>query len=184
MDSHDRLCHLFPFSRNFSQTFIILLLLIIQMLSVHFKLFIFLYFIFQLFQATYGAALRTKGSRSSLRSGPERENGGVGSSPDFPKSMSTVPIARSSAVSLVWSLTYTQGGGGHVCVPARPPKPSSYPATRYYVIRTIPSWLYIYTVAMSYLFTDLSPPPLFLLSLRHAVPVYYTPLASCDLGSK
>ena len=50
------------------------------------------------FQSTYGAALRSK-SRLSMR-GPERENGGVGS-PDLPKSMSTVPIARSSAVSLV-----------------------------------------------------------------------------------
>ena len=82
-----------------------------------------LYYIFPLFQATYGAALRTKGSRSSLRSGPERENGGVGSSPDFPKSMSTVPISRSSAVSLVWRLTM-----GTLCAPK-----SSYPATRYII---------------------------------------------------
>lgn len=58
-----------------------------------------------LFQATFGPAMRSKARLSSMRSsGPsDRENGGVGS-PDLAvhKSMSTVPIARSSAVSLVW----------------------------------------------------------------------------------
>jgi len=45
--------------------------------------------------------MRSK-NRLAERAGPERENGGVGS-PDLAvhKSMSTVPIARSSAVSLV-----------------------------------------------------------------------------------
>ena len=95
---------------------------------------------FQFLQATYGAALRTKGSRSSLRSGPERENGGVGSSPDFPKSMSTVPIARSSAVSLVWSLT------GGLCVPL------NHPIQPHGIL-----YHYTLTATMSYLFKDVSP---------------------------
>lgn len=99
-----------------------------------------LYYIFPLFQATYGAALRTKGSRSSLRSGPERENGGVGSSPDFPESMSTVPIARSSAVSLVWSLTMG------LCAPLN-----------HHIQPHGILYHYTLTAAMWYLFTDVSP---------------------------
>jgi len=51
---------------------------------------------------TFAASMRSK-ARMSLRGTPERENGGVSGSRELPvaKSMSTVPIARSSAVSLV-----------------------------------------------------------------------------------
>lgn len=57
-----------------------------------------------IFQKTLNSSFRAKARMSSLRGTPERENGGVGgpgSDGDVAKSMSTVPIARSSAVSLV-----------------------------------------------------------------------------------
>ena len=80
-------------------------------------------------QKTFAASMRSK-ARMSLRGTPERENGGVSGSRELPvaKSMSTVPIARSSAVSLVWGKPNNLVTHGTYHTHITPPNLPQYPS--------------------------------------------------------